>query len=490
MTTFCVISTTAFVIGAGVFSAMAGEGGSSVSSSQKSPKLAASDKEHAVYPLESRLELFIDDSLIESMSGLRLELHPPRLAEVAIRRDRPYEDSTLYDPVVILDEGRYRLWYRANFNRPPFYTGYAESRDGIHWTKPSLGLVEFAGSKENNLVWSSAMGPGDPRALSIFKDPRPDCAADQRYKAICVVTVGKRLAVRALLSPDGLRWRALRDEPILTDGAFDSHNIAFYDAARGCYVAYYRDFFKGVRHIRRATSNDFVHWTHGGFIDLGEAPLEHLYKNAATAYYRRPDLILMFPKRFVQTRHPTGWPYPGLSDIVFMSSRDGVHFRRLFLEAFLRPGLDPLNWHERAIEAGPGLAPTGGGEMSLYVVQNYRTDNVHIRRAALREDGLVSLHADYRGGEMTTRPLTFKGSRLVLNYSTSAAGSVRVELLDASAKPLPGCELNHCPEIYGDEIARGVAWKSGDNVGQWAGRPVRLRLALKDADLFSFQFCE
>lgn len=451
----------------------------------------------AIYPLGSRPELFVDHEQIQTLKGLRLQLQTPRLAEVVLRKDRPYEDSTLYDPIIMLDEGRYRLWYRTNFNRPPYYTGYAESADGIVWTKPSLGLVDYQGSKDNNLVWSSATGSGDPRVLSIFKDPRPDCPPDQRYKAGCVVNLRRPsnapgslgLGLAALVSPDGLRWRFLRDEPILTDGAFDSHNIVFYDEARACYVAYYRDFDKGVRLIKRATSPDFLRWSPGQYLDLGPGPREHLYKNAAAAYYRRPDLILMFPKRFLEQRAaPYGWPLPGLSDITFMASRDGFHFRRTFLEAFIRPGRDPLNWHERGIEVAQGLVPTGQGEMSLYVVQNYRTDGVHIRRAVLRQDGLVSLHADATGGEITTRPLSFQGTRLVLNCSTSAAGSVRVEMQDAGGKPLPGRELAACQEIYGDDLERVVAWKSGSDLAPWVGKPVRLRLVMADADLFSFQF--
>ncbi|MFA6111765.1 MAG: VCBS repeat-containing protein [Candidatus Latescibacterota bacterium] len=450
---------------------------------------AAQPGGHPPYPLGSRLELFVDRDLVEQMAGVCLQLHPPRLAEIAIARDRPWEDSTLYDPVVMLDDGRYRLWYRTNFNEPPFYTGYAESADGVHWTKPSLGLVEFAGSTNNNLVWSSALGPGNPCVLSLFRDPGADCPADQRYKGICLVHLEGASGLCALASPDGLRWRLLREEPILTEGAFDSHNITFHDAARGCYVAYYRDFIEGVRHIRRATSLDFLQWKDDGFLDLGDAPVEHLYKNAATAYYRRPDLVFLFPKRFVEHRTPTpGWPSPGVSDLVFLSSRDGFHFRRTFREALLRPGLDPLNWHERAIEAGQGLVPTGSGEMSLYVVEHYRTEDVRIRRAVLREDGIASLHAGYEGGEAVTRPLLFEGSRLVLNYATSAAGSVRVELQDGSGRPLPGRELSQCPEIYGDEIERVVAWDSGAEVGRWAGGPVRLRFRLIDADLFSFRF--
>jgi hypothetical protein len=304
-----------------------------------------------------------------------------------------------------------------------------------------------------------------------------------------VAELGGRAGLRALVSPDGLRWRELRKEPILTDGAFDSHNIVLFDTARDCYVAYYRDFDRGVRQIKQATSKDFLQWSRGKYIDLGPGPREHLYKNAATPYYRRPDLILMFPKRFMEQRPaPYRWQYPGLSDITFMASRDGFRFRRTFLEAFIRPGLDARNWHERAIEAGQGLVPTGREEMSLYVVQNYRTDNVHIRRAVLRADGFASLHGDSQGGEMTTRPLTYLGSWLVLNCSTSAAGSIRVEIQDSSGKPLPGRDLASCKEIYCDDLERIVTWTDGCDVVKWSQQPVRLRFAVRDADLFSFAF--
>ena len=160
------------------------------------------------------------------------------------------------------------------------------------------------------------------------------------------------------------------------------------------------------------------------------------------------------------------------------------------MEAFLRPGTDPRNWHERAIEVGSGLVPTGAGEMSLYTVQNYRTDQVHIRRAVLREDGFISVHANYAGGELITRPFTFSGSKLALNYSTSAAGSLRVELQDIQGHPLPGRSLDHSVEMFGDEIGAEVIWDEGPGVGPWAGQPVRLRFVLRDADLFSFQFHE
>ena len=177
----------------------------------------------------------------------------------------------------------------------------------------------------------------------------------------------------------------------------------------------------------------------------------------------------------------------GLSDILFMFSRDGLHFRR-FREAFIRPGLDRLNWHGRAIEVGPSLVPSGDGEMSLYYIENYGTPSVRIRRGALRTDGFVSLQADYAGGTVTTRPFTFGGSRLRLNYSTSAAGSIRVEVQDSSGNALPGFGLADCPIIFGDELERMVTWKEGPDLTSLAGRSVRLKFEIKDGDLFSMQF--
>lgn len=444
--------------------------------------------------IDQQLQLFLDETMIENRKNAELRLHSPQPAEIAISRDRPYETPNLYDPVVILDDGRYRLWYRTNFESPPFYTGYAESADGIHWTKPDLGLIECAGSTRNSLVWPIPGGEG--HVLSIFKDGNPASPDSERYKAIGIGSNGKEMV--ALVSPDGLRWTNLRKQPVIVapenDPYFDSHNIAFWDAARGCYVAYLRGWptgFQGIRHIRRATSNDFRSWSAPEYIDLGDTPPEHLYKNAATPYYRRPDLIFMFPKRFLPGRKfHSQIEQGGLSDIVFMHSRDGRRFDRRFLEAFVRPGRDPKNWRDRAIEVGSGLVPTGEGEMSLYLVENYQWPSVRIRRMVLREDGIVSLHAGYRGGESTTRTLVFRGRELVLNYATSAAGSVRVELQAEDGSPLPGFRLEESAVLYGDETARVASWGQGADLSALAGRPIRLRFVLMDADIYSYRFRE
>ena len=111
-----------------------------------------------------------------------------------------------------------------------------------------------------------------------------------------------------------------------------------------------------------------------------------------------------------------------------------------------------------------------------------------IERLALRLDGFASVRASYSGGEMLTRPLTFSGRRLVINCSTSAAGSVRVEIQDLAGRAVAGRALAESMPIIGDEIDRAVAWKGGSDLGALSGRPVRLRFVLKDADLYAIQF--
>jgi hypothetical protein len=92
------------------------------------------------------------------------------------------------------------------------------------------------------------------------------------------------------------------------------------------------------------------------------------------------------------------------------------------------------------------------------------------------------------GGEIVSKPLTFKGTKLIMNFATSAAGDIRVEIQDADGKPLPGFTLDDCPPIFGDSIERLVTWNNGGDVSSLAGKPVRLRFVLKDADLFAVQF--
>jgi hypothetical protein len=487
----------------------------------------------------SRLELMVDDYLIDQMSdGAALRLHQPTMREVVMVTDEPWEGNACQYRSVFRDGDLYRMYYEADqFNKGegtiplghPGFACYAESHDGIHWTKPALGLVEFDGSRQNNIVLADGpMGETelDAAHIAVFKDTNPECQPDAAYKAI--VRVRKpRTALFALKSSDAIRFSLLFDQPIFTNLHFDSQNLAFWDGLRGEYRAYVRHFQgvvpdaakgritseHGVRGILTATSKDFLNWTEPVWLNYPDAPTEQLYTNQIGPYERAPHIFMGFPMRYVDrgwTKHTdflpelelrreraAGSPRTGsaVTDGLFMSSRDGLNFKR-WGEAFIRPGLRPQdNWvyGDNCIDWGivetESDLPGAPNELSIYATESLWTGtSLNLRRYTLRLDGFVSVQAPLSGGEFVTRPLVFTGEQLVMNYSTSAAGSIRVEVQDQAGKPLEGLTLDDCPEIFGDDLEQIAHWADGSELGHLAGRPIRLRFAIKDADLYSIRF--
>jgi len=449
----------------------------------------------------SRRELFVDTHVMENLErGATLRLHHPVPREVSIVHDRPWEGNTCAYNTIFRDGDLYRMYYRGSNHSTknaaaklrdthPQFTCYAESDDGIHWTRPDLRLVDFDGSKDNNILLE---GEGTHN-LTPFKDTNPDCAEDARYKAVGSVG-GKRLG--AFQSADGIHWQAVGDESLTVSGYFDSQNLVFWDSERSEYRMYYRDFRRagpregGLRDIKTATSKNFVDWSEGVWLDYPDAPSEQLYTNQVLPYYRAPHIFLGFPARFLADRDSMVEP-------LLMSSRDGRVFHR-WEEAFIRPGRNPGRWQDRSNYVWWGIVetasdqPGGSMELSLYTNECMKLEGrpSTTRRFTCRIDGFVSLNAPFVGGEMLTRPLKFSGNRLILNVATSAAGSVRVELRTTDGNPIEGYSAEDCEAIYGDDIKRVVSWKPGPDLGALQHRPVRLRFILRDADVFAFRFAE
>jgi hypothetical protein len=468
----------------------------------------------------ARLELMVDDYLIDRMSGARLVLHQPVKREVAIEHNAPWEGNNCGYHTVLQDGNVYRMYYMVAHNdcgeqerrKEPathqLLTAYAESKDGVHWVKPELGQFEFAGSKKNNvLMWHGYVAAGAECFLVPFKDSNPACKPEGRYKAV----YGAPGGLWAAKSPDGIHWSRLSDKAIITKGTFDSENLAFWDTVRGEYRAYFRGFNNGLRDISTATSRDFVTWSEPVWLEYRNSPPQQLYTNQIAPYYRAPHIFLGFPTRYAdrgwtpaldalpelehRTQRAKLAPRYGsaITDGLFMSSRNGVAFKR-WDEAFLRPGPQELghwiygdqyqNWG--IVETKSDL-PGAPNELSMYAIEGcWRGTANQLRRYTVRMDGFVSLQAPLSGGEFISKPIIFSGNKLVINYSTSAAGSVQVEIQDANSKPLDGFHLDDCPEIFGDSIDRTVSWKTGNDLSKLAGRPVRLHMMLKDADLYAF----
>lgn len=451
----------------------------------------------------SRRELFVDRFLIDQLKGATLQLQQPRREDTALLLDRPWEGQFSNYATVLHDAGEYRLYYRGlpqagKDGTAAETTSYAVSNDGKHFTRPDLGLFDYQGSRKNNLILA-----GTPPFSSNFSpmiDTRPGIPAGQRYKALAGTV---RSGLAAFQSADGIRWKKMREEPVFRDGAFDSQNLAFWSETEQMYVMYFRTFKpvggKRYRWISRTTSDDFLNWAAPIDMTFGDAPPEHLYTNQTHPYFRAPHIYIALAARFMPGRQVLsddeasalgvnpGY-YKDCADGVLITSRGGSSYDRTFLEAFLRPGLGVENWVSRNNYPVLNTVQTGKEELSFYTVSNYGQPGTHVRRYSLGLDRFASIHAPYSGGEAITRPFTFTGSRLLLNFSTSAPGGIRIEIQDEAGRPIPGFTLDDCVEVIGDQIERAVRWKSSANLASLAGKPVRLRLALKDADVFALQF--
>jgi hypothetical protein len=450
--------------------------------------------------LGDRWELLVDDFLIEQRQDTTLKLHEPRRAEVVLVTDSAWEGPTSAYFTALKDGDVIRLYYRGSVDGSDHsenqVTCVVESRDGIHFTRPNLGLIEVKGTKANNVVWKGV----ESHNFAPFLDRNPAAKPEERYKALGGIKQPGRNwhqgatpgGLYAFASADGIRWHKLRPEPVLTQGAFDSLNLAFWDSARNRYACYSRIFADRVRAVQSATSTDFLIWSEATQNRYAAGvPAEQFYTSATLPCPGAEHLMLAFPMRFLPTRHRVpAHKTAGVSDAVFMSSRDGVTWDRSFLDAWLRPGTDEKNWTDRSNMPAWGIVESAPGEWSMYVSEHYRWPDNRIRRLTLPRHRLASMHGGARAGEFTTRPLTFSGRKLVLNYATSAAGSVQVEVQDETGRAFPGFALADMPALFGDELDAVTQWKGGTALPVQNGQPIRLRFVLKDADIFALRFIE
>lgn len=456
-----------------------------------------------VINLDKNRELFVDYYLIDQLDNLELVMHEPRDEGPVFYFDKPWEGIMCGYATIIREDGLYRFYYRGSPASGNDYSGeevtcYAESDDGIHWRKPELGLFEVNGSKKNNIVLAEAAPV--THNFSPFLDTNPNAKPVERYKAL---GGNKTSRLIPYVSADGIHWEKVQDKPVITEGKFDSQNVAFWSESESCYVCYFRTWsgggWDGFRTVSRATSEDFINWTEPVPMTFGNTPMEELYTQQTHPYFRAPHIYIAIGGRFMphkqvlteaqadalQVDHKY---FKDCSDAYFMTSRGGSIYDRTFMESFIRAGIGLENWVSRSNYPALNVVQTAENEMSIYVNQNYAQPTAHMRRYSLRLDGFASLSAPYEGGEMLTRYFTFSGSKLELNYATSAAGEIRIEIQDEHGQPIPGFRWEDSQMIVGNEIARVVLWNHSEDISRLAGKKIRLRITMKDANLYSIQF--
>ena len=460
--------------------------------------------EAEIIDIGSRLELFTDYYLIDTLEETSLKLHNPIDKGSVFKFDKPWEGPFSGYCTVIKEGDLYRLYYRGlptagKDGRPDEHTCYAESKDGINWNKPNLEIYTIEGTLNNNVILSDAVPV--THNFSPFLDNRKGVNPKHKFKALGGTA---KSGLIAYVSEDGVHWSLLK-KPVFTakGSAFDSQNISFWSEEEQIYVCYFRTWTKqdynGYRSVSRTTSKDFIHWTDPIEMKFGDTKLEQLYTNQTAPYYRAPHIYISVAARFMPKRQVISKEealkldvnpkyFKDCSDAVLMTTRGGNTYDRTFMESFIRPGIGLKNWVSRSNYPALNIVQTSTTEMSVYVNQDYAQPTAHLHRYALRIDGFTSVHAPYNGGEFTTKPIRFTGDKLVINFSTSAAGSVKVELLDLEGNPVKGFELENATEIIGNEIEKKVTWEGNPDLEKLNGKPVRLRFVMKDMDLYSIRF--
>lgn len=506
----------------------------------------------------SHKQLFIDHKFIESAEGIHLTVTPPhQTREKLLTTDAPWErDATLGGYSTILREnGTIRLWYQVMAGvaepgkNPPFMgMAYAESADGIHFTRRILGLVERNGSKQNNLVL-----PPDPSILSvggasIFRDDNPNALPNARYKSWSKMYHKPGSPIRGphrvWNSPDGLHWTY--DERTVTGlRAADTQPSWFWDPRIGRYIGYSREWVReqtgfGARMSSYNESDDMVHWDSLYFAlgpderDQTAAPAlqidpakiqvkgedvlppreirraaessgeDQVLTPSAPLDFYGPGVfpyegvyIALFPV-FHHWRGSANGAWPSTGDVQLAVSRDARHFTRPGpRRPFLSTGADGA-WDSKWIFAVPRPVRMGDELWIYYTGTNHdhasrldpkaSRDESVLSRAVMRLDGFVAAEADYEGGMLLTPPIQFTGSRLELNLDTGAGGVARVEILQESGKPIPGFTMPEADELNGNSVRMTASWAGRSDVSALAGKSVRLRIKMRSVRLYAFQF--
>ena len=487
------------------------------------------------YKMIHHLEGFIpfwDDKLTDHRETTAvLSVNKPAKVESILQFDKPWEGNGINYFSMVHDDGKYRLYYESwsDFD-PEWQEGinvcYAESSDGIHWEKPNLGVCEFRGSKDNNILMAQI-----PDNITVMLDKNPKCPPEQKYKAVMTVTDTTGFdgapaepihhALGCLVSADGIHFSKFC---LISVGyQYDSQNTLHWDEHTGKYYCYFRAFHPGtsepdstfqeesIRDIMVTESEDLLHWSEPEALQYGASEDYPLYTNCIMAYPYDTRYYIGWPTRYVERkdwtpnfdrltgrekrkhRIETAEKRMGLTttDCVFMSSRDRYHWHR-FDEACITPGPENgRNWvygdcypvYNGLLET-PGRFPGTPNELSIFVDENmWMGIPKELIRYVYRMDGFASYKAGYRWEKLITVPFTFTGDTLSVNFRTSARGSLYAEILDIRNNPIPGYKT--C-EIFGDSVNRILDFEKP--LSALSGQTVRLRFTMRDAEIFAMRF--
>lgn len=474
------------------------------------------------FPVGSQSQLFVEQTLVRESKNVAFTLHPARKhpENPVLKADQPWEGwrLELYGNVIRdAEEHCFKMWYLGEETEafPNYAVYYATSFDGVHWEKPLVGTVTCPKYARHNVVAEQVLLP------SVIKDRRdPDPA--RRYKMICWLQ--KDGGYHTMISPDGLHWTRLSEQPISRGGDVIT---GYYDERTAEYVAFpkimhpVRGFDRRV--FWRITSKDFLTWTEPklvitadlrddasslsrleearGLLDVPDDPKLMRTEFYGMGAYPAESCTLGFVWMLTVNNNSRFGNQEGPGELQLAVSREPDTWERPFRTPCVARG-KAGEWdcgffccQSRAIEVGDEVwLYYGGSNYTHGTPCVYRSENTGrktqytggIGLAIWQRDRFVSADAPAEGGTLTTVPVVFQGGHLEVNARTSAEGNVRVSLCDAAGVPLPGFEDSD--PMQGDNLRHVAAWKGNQDVSALVGKAVVLRFELRNAELFAFAF--
>ncbi len=445
-------------------------------------------------PIDDTPQIFVDDELIAAKSDVVRRVHAcQKLPKPVLVSENPWEGlpddrrvyifgTVLYDP----HTHQFQMWYNRLRNLL-----YATSTDGVQWKRPSLDVIRFQGSGQNNLVLQGLHSP------SLVYDQRESDPA-KRYKLL-----GYSGSYRAAYSHDGLHWKMYPKNPVLAGG--DNCSLA-QDPKSGEFLAFHRIYHTYRGHKRRlvylATSRDMQQWTEPKLVmaadeiddqqTQAEGGLWSEFYNMSVFPYAGQWLGLITHFRYSglpEKEGPQQSKHDGPIDVQLVHSRDGRTWHRLKDRSPVIPN-GPYPYDAGCILGVANGPVSVDDQLWLYYTAITTTHGgclpekqITVARAAWRRDGFVSLDASQKPGIVETVLLKPIGNRLTIN-ADAAKGRITVEVLDAQGQPAPGYSRGDCLELTGDSLRHEVSWKEHSTLPPGA---IRLRFHFENTHLYSYR---
>ena len=447
--------------------------------------------------------LFLDLTDLESADGFVRTVEPATKHEgnPIMVPDRPWESGriSLHGSVVRRpDDGRWQMWYTTrNTDLGGMLTAYAESDDGIAWTRPDLDLVRHEGEK--TIIHLD----GDERGLTVICDER-EHRQGWRYKML--LGAGATGDITPFRSPDGIHWTQATENPVIATNP--DCPMSLHRAADGRYVVYTRP-EGGDRRVARAESWDFVRWSQTRLV-LEPGPMDpvqtQFYGLGSTPYggfelgtlwnYRTAPEDMGYYKTIGGKQVPElaycrsgasfGWPT--------LAGAGGYAWHRAAVGEPLIALGDEESWESGSIQAASGVVLLDD-EIRIYYAGSRTTHGHHdwagegyrtgLGFASIKPDRFVALSTAVAGGQLLTRPLRTPEPSFWVNADVQEGGELRVEVTDVDANPIPGFELEDCRPIGGDAVSHPVRWNGDPSVEPLTGSWIRLRVVAEGARIYS-----